>query len=111
MYFVYRDFGFSSVHFAISLKRTFSKFVRNAEINSTKRDKLTGLVPFYEVDGANFNETSKTKKSYIGLKYFKSENLYKYSASVTSEIQNSWLDNTNTIHPNLVDHIKKIYQI
>lgn len=107
MYLVYRDFGFSSVDFARALKSTFSEFVRNAEINSMKRDKLTGLVPFYEVNRDNFQEASKTRKFYIGLMYFKSKNIYRYSASVTDEIQNNWISNINKVHRNLVDHIKE----
>ena len=97
MYLVYRDFGFSSVDFATCLKGTFSKFVRNAEINTMKRDKLTGSVPFYELDKKNFIEASKSKMIYIGINYFVSENIYKYNSEIT-KIMRDWLTNQGNIH-------------
>lgn len=106
MYLVYRDFGFSSVDFCICLNETFSKFVLNADINSIKRDKLIGSVPFYELDEKNFFEASKSKKIHLGIDYFENENIYQYNSEVTGDMWD-WLTNRDNAHRNLLDHVRE----
>lgn len=105
MYLVHRDFGFSEIDFSKSIKRSLSKFVRNAEIDKTERDRLSGTVPFYSVDEDSFRSASDTNCFYVGLKYFRSDDIYKFSHSVTKESQ-GWIVDINKKDRNLVDHIK-----
>lgn len=106
MYLVHRDFGFSEIDFSKSIKRSLSKFVRNAEIDKTEQDRLSGIVPFYSVDEDSFRSASDTTCFYVGLKHFRSDDIYKFSHSVTNESQ-GWLVDINKKNRNLVDHIKE----
>jgi hypothetical protein len=106
MYFVYRDFGFSASDYARALKTTFSSYVRNAEINSFERDKLTGIVPMFLVDNNCFDEAINSKSSHVGIEYFESEGRYEFSERITREIHEGWMHKSNKIHRNMTEHIK-----
>lgn len=105
-YLVYRDFGISAVEYAKSLKYTFSKFVRNSGIDGTKRDKLVGTVPFWNVDESSFNLAKDSKKIYVGVEFDSSVQQFKFSSSVTSECQ-AWLSHREPEDRNLIDYVKK----
>lgn len=106
MYLVYRDFGMSPVEFALSLKSTLSKFVRNADINKVERDRIVGTVPFWEVGEGDFKDAKTFENMYVGIKHIKSDNTYKFSKSITRECQ-SWLTQRGPKNKNLVDHLKE----
>jgi hypothetical protein len=108
MYLVHRDFGFSAIDFSKFTMRSSNKFIRNAEINIMERDRLSGEVPFYSVDEDSFRSASDTNCFYVGLKYFRYVDTYKFSHSVTNESQ-SWLLPINKEHRNLVEHIKECF--
>ncbi|MFV7708507.1 hypothetical protein [Shewanella algae] len=105
-YLVYRDFGISPVEYAKSLKYTFSKFVRNSGIDCTKRDKLAGTVPFWNVDEVSFNLAKNSKRFYVGVEFDSSVQQFKFSSSVTSECQ-TWLSHRKPENRNLIEYIKK----
>lgn len=106
IYLVHRDFGFSPVDFASSLKNTLNNYARGAEINKIHLDKFTG-VPFFLVDKNSFNSALKTNRLHIGLEYNATKNTYSFSPLVT-ELSKEWITRkSHKKNRNLVDYIKE----
>jgi hypothetical protein len=106
LFLVYKDFGFSPTEYALCLKRTLCKYVKNSKISKFKRDKLAGVTPFCEVRKDNFLKASKSNKFNVAIKFYKDENIYRYSETVTKEIDVNWLRCEQKIHRSMVDHVK-----
>lgn len=107
LYLSYRDFGISPKQFAISMKNSLSKFIRNINIDSVTRDKLTGMVPFWEIDEDSFKKAKEASKSCVGIEFIKSSNAYRFSQTITDECQ-SWCSQRHPIESrNLIDFVRE----
>lgn len=107
LYLSYRELGISPKQFAISMKNSLSKFIRNINIDSVTRDKLTEMVPFWEIDEDSFKKAKEASKTYIGIEFIKSSNTYRFSQAITDECQ-SWCSQRHPIEfRNLIDFVRE----
>ena len=105
-YLYYRDLGIDSEIFALSLRRTSNKVVRNADINNLSRDRIVGDIPEYVIDEENFKKFPDRNWLNIVINYSESTGIYSINDLLTNSLNNDWLRNTDRKYNTTTDYVK-----
>jgi len=105
-YFYYRNLGLDEETFALSLRGTTNKVVRNANINKFARDQIIGDIPKYKVDEKNFKKIPAKNSSNIVIRYSKSSNFYFVDDLLSNDLTDDCLRSTDRVYSTTTDYVK-----